>query len=171
MILNKFRDKSIKKKIDKELIDSDKTLISISDEKISSILILVDDNSTNYCNQIIAKELNLDISNIKTINFIKKPSNDLNSEEFLTSKDFNWLGKIKNEYIESILKLEFDLLINLSVNNLLLDYLVVLSKATFKVGFSSADNRLYDFMVAVDTNDLTVFSEELKKYLEILNKL
>ena len=171
MILNKFRDKSIKKKIDKELIDPDKTLISISDEKISSILILDDGNSTNYSSEIIAKELNIDVSNIKTINYIKKQKKDSEAEEFLTDKDFNLFGKIKSERAQNIVDTEFDLLINLSENNLFLYYLVLLSNARFKVGFSSSDNRLYNFMVDIDTEDITVFSKELKKYLEILNKL
>ncbi len=171
MILSKIGDKSIKKKIAKELIHSGKPLISISDKKINSILVFIDETVTNNSKQIIAKELNIDISKIKTVNYIKKVPKELDSEEFLTDKDFNWLGKIKNEYIQNLLNSEFDLLIDLSVNNLLLNYLVVLSNAKFKVGFSNTDNRLYDFMIAVETKDVTIFSRELKKYLENLNKL
>ncbi len=171
MILSKFRDKSIKKKIDKELIDSGKTLISISDKKINSILVFTDTTITINSNQIIAKELNINVSKIEIVNYIRKAPKESGAKEFLTENDFNWLGKIKNERIQNLGNSEFDLLINLTTDNLLLDYLVVLSKAKFKVGFSSADNRLYDFMITVNNKDITVFSRELKKYLEILNKL
>ncbi|PHR73999.1 MAG: hypothetical protein COA67_01135 [Lutibacter sp.] len=171
MILSKFKDNSIKRKIERELISSDKPLISISNEKINSILVFVDEFTTKNSSQIIAKELNVDVSKIKIVNYIKNAPKESDSKELFTDKDFNWLGKIKNEYIQNLLNSEFDLLINLSDNNLLLNYLIVLSKAKFKVGFSSADNRLFDFMIAVDTKDVAVFIKELKKYLEILNKL
>ena len=171
MILSKFREKSIRKKITKELVNSDKPLISVSDKKINSILVFTDETTAKGSKQIIAKELNVQISKIKLVNYIKKAPKELKSEELLTDKDFNWLGNVKNEHIQDLVSSEFDLLINLSVNNLLINYLVALSKATFKVGFSRSDNRLYDFMIAVDAKDVTVFSRELKKYLEILNKL
>jgi hypothetical protein len=171
MILSKFRDSAIKKKIEKELLNSDKSLVSISDKKINSILVFIDEKTTNNSNQILAKELNIDISKIKVVDYVNKLPKELSSEGFLTDKDFNWLGKIKSDVVENVINSDFDVLLNLTSNNLLIDYLVVLSKARFKTGFSSADNRLYDFMIAVDNNDITVFSKELKKYLEILNKL
>lgn len=169
MILSKFRSKKIKKYIDKALISSNKPSLSFSDKKINSILVFVDENTINNSVQIIAKELNIDISKIETIIYIKKRMKEENSENVLTENDFNWLGKIKRKYIQNLVNLKFDLLINLTANNLLLDYLVALSKAKFKVGFSNADKRLYDFMI--DTNKVSVFSVELKKYLQILNKL
>lgn len=170
MIIRKFRDKSIRKKIDKEVLSSNKPSSSFSDEKINSILVFTDEN-TKASDKIIAKELNVDISAIRMIAYVSKTTKELDSDKFLTENNFNWFGKIKNEYIQDLVNSEFDLLINLSTNNLLLDYLTVTSKARFKVGFSSADNRLYDFMITVDNKDLTVFSRELKKYLEILSKL
>ncbi|MCF6279405.1 MAG: hypothetical protein L3J14_03575 [Flavobacteriaceae bacterium] len=150
-------------------MNSNKPSSSFSNKKINSVLIFIDEDTTINRNQFFAKELEISVSEVKTINCIKSISKELGSEIFLTEKDFSWLGKIKNEQIQSITKYEFDLLINLTTDNLLSDYLIVLSKAKFKAGFSNADKRLYDFMI--DTDEVSVFSKELKKYLKILNKL
>jgi hypothetical protein len=45
------------------------------------------------------------------------------------------------------------------------------SKAHFKVGFSSVDNKLNHFMINTNAENYKVFVEELFKYLKILNKL
>lgn len=169
MILRKIRNKNIKKKIDKVLVSLNKP--SFSDGKINSILIFSDEDTVKDSNQIIAKELSIDISKVESIIYIKKLANGIDCNDFLTDKDFDWLGKIKNERINNLVNSEYNLLVNLTNNNLLLDYLTVISRATFKVGFSSADNRLYDFMIEVDNSDVIVFSAELKKYLKILNKI
>lgn len=88
------------------------------------------------------------------------------------NKDISWDAKIKPEPILNFVSQEFDLLINyyeeeksplLLVSNL--------SKATFKVGFSSIDKRINHFMLAISMEKPNQFMDELFKYLKILNKI
>ncbi|MDX1463635.1 MAG: hypothetical protein R3359_11300, partial [Marinirhabdus sp.] len=52
-----------------------------------------------------------------------------------------------------------------------LERLVAGSQAKFKVGFSGADDRLCDLLLAIDPREVTAVKAELKKYLGILGKL
>ncbi len=52
-----------------------------------------------------------------------------------------------------------------------LDLITAASKANLKVGISRTDERLYDLIIDVALRDINIFKQELKKYLNILNKL
>ncbi len=56
-------------------------------------------------------------------------------------------------------------------NTVFKKYIVAKSKASFKVGYAEVDDRLYDFMIAVENEEIISFNKELIKYLKILNKL
>jgi hypothetical protein len=45
------------------------------------------------------------------------------------------------------------------------------SKASFKVGFSTIDKRLNHFMIDTNVEKQEVFTNELFRYLKILNKI
>ncbi len=170
MILNGFRRISIRKKIEKELAKP-KTGAIISDKKINSILILANENTDNTIVKIISKELYVESSKIKLLIFKNKLEKETESNNDLNENDFSLFCKIKNKIIKKIIDSEFDLLLNYDDNNLFLNYLTVLSKARFKVGFANSDKRLFNLMIADERNDSSVFNAELKKYLKILNKI
>ena len=52
-----------------------------------------------------------------------------------------------------------------------LNLITAASKANLKVGISRNDERLYDLIIDVALKDINIFKQELKKYLNILNKL
>ena len=45
------------------------------------------------------------------------------------------------------------------------------SKAEFKVGFPSIDERLNHFIIKTEINNYNIFVSELFKYLKLLNKI
>jgi len=91
---------------------------------------------------------------------------------FFCSKDLTWSATFDKLEINAFLDQHFDLLINyydvektplLAVSNA--------SKANFKVGFTSVDERLNHFMIKTTVGDYSLFVAELFKYLKILNKI
>ena len=87
-------------------------------------------------------------------------------------RDLSWTATFEKSDVKDFINHQFDLLINyydtekpglLLVSN---D-----SKANFKVGFSSVDNKLNHFMINTNAENYKIFVEELFKYLKILNKL
>ena len=168
MLLSRIRQNSLKRKIEKEL---GKRRVN-SDEKIVSIFILVDENSETNIEELISSKLDIDNEKIKKVTFIHKNDNkDIENQISVSKKQFSWFGRVKDEKISELIRFQFDLLINLTIDNLYLDYLTAASNATFKVGLSNSDDRLYDLMIDSDLRNISIFSEELKKYLKILNKI
>ncbi len=141
--------------------------------KTDRVLVFLDDIEAE---QTILKGLtsilNVSKEKIELVSFQKR--NQKNSEEILviTAADFGWFGKIKSEKLKIILTNKYDLLINYcKVDNLYTNLLLLQSKTAFKVGFAHLDNRLYDLIIKCNSSDITLFNAELKKYLEILNKI
>jgi 3-methyladenine DNA glycosylase AlkD len=87
-------------------------------------------------------------------------------------KQFNWNGVLQSKQVNDFLENQFDMLIDYTnADTVFKKYLVAKSKAKFKVGLANIDNRLYDFMIALNTNDIRLFNKELVKYLKILKKV
>jgi len=87
-------------------------------------------------------------------------------------KQFNWNGVLQSKQVVSFLENQFDMLIDYTnADTVFKKYLVAKSNAKFKVGLANIDNRLYDFMIALNTSDIKLFNKELVKYLKILKKV
>ena len=73
---------------------------------------------------------------------------------------------------ELFLKTKFDLLINYhEFDKMPLVYSSYLSNANFKVGFTSKDKIVNQFMINTSLENYQLFLDELFKYLKILNKI
>ncbi len=84
----------------------------------------------------------------------------------------NWNGVIKNAVVNQFIETKFDLLVSYyDIEKPILLLITNNSKAQFKVGFSSVDQRLHHLMITTDRANYSVFVRELVKYLKILNKI
>jgi hypothetical protein len=90
----------------------------------------------------------------------------------ITPQTTNWLGFPKKGIAEDFLNTEFDLLLNIALdNNLVLDYLTALSKARFKVGWSPEENNFYDLNINIKgKQDALFLARQQIFYLGQLNK-
>lgn len=87
-------------------------------------------------------------------------------------KDLSWRATFDADGVNEFVACNFDLLINYyDIEKAPLLLVSHLSKASFKVGFSSTDKRLNHFMITTNTENYKVFVDELFKYLKILNKI
>jgi hypothetical protein len=102
-------------------------------------------------------------------NFDKK--DDLSYKHF-TKKDINWSGQFTEPIFQCFLKTPFDLLIGyFNTNNLYLKHAILASQAEFKVGFAGVNSNLYEIEISEEIENITAFTSELKKYLQIIKKL
>ena len=141
--------------------------------KIKNVLIILDDISLKE--EILANlnnNLGIQKNTIETLIFLQKTSKEKDDNHIFSQKDFGWYGKINNEILKNILTKKYDLLINYSKVDSLYNNIVLLhSKTAFKVGFANLDNRFYHLLINCKTSEIALFNKELKKYLEILNKI
>jgi len=92
--------------------------------------------------------------------------------DYFTRKDVNWLGKPVNTYVTDFLKRDFDIVINLCMEeNYTLQYISGLSRASFKVGIAGENHTdYYDFMIEVKAGiPLDDYMKEIIHYLKIIN--
>jgi hypothetical protein len=146
-----------------------------SNKSIQTVGIIFDE-SYFYEKDALVQELVLNGISEMNIEYLVFKDNIKKKENFdyptFSTKDLSWTATFEKSVVKDFINHQFDLLINyydtekpalLLVSN---D-----SKAHFKVGFSSVDNKLNHFMINTNAENYKVFVEELFKYLKILNKL
>ena len=172
MILKAFREKSNQKYINK-LVSSKS--ISVSNKRIESVGVIIDSGEFSDAETLkhFFNELGIQLPKIKIIVFVEEEKKTERLwGNYFSSRDFGWSGRIKYVELQTFLNTEFDALVSFYKGDALeLKIASAASKANFKIGLSGVDNRLFDFILDIDTKDLEVFKTELKKYLIILNKL
>ena len=172
MILKAFKEKSNRKYVNNLLATRQP---AVNNNKIKTIAVLLNTSEFHEFEvfRVYFKELNLTSPKHKIVAFTlddKLEHNKWNTH--FSPKDFGWKGKIKNLDLQSFIDEPYDMLICFFKNEVLqLNMITAASKANFKVGISRNDERLYDLIIDVNLKDINVFKQELKKYLNILNKL
>lgn len=92
--------------------------------------------------------------------------------EFFCLKDLNWLFKPELDFLEVFAEKEFDLLINLSIDDYFpVEYIYALSKARFKIGKHSDNYEYADLSIDIkDSRDINYLVQQISYYLKIINK-
>jgi len=141
--------------------------------KIKNILIFVDDVSeVSVIKNEIFQQLKFNENEVKIIVYQQNKTKSEIECPTISPKNFGWYGKLKQEKFPFSLTKKYDLLINYSkVDHLYLNLLLLQMNISFKIGFSHFDKRFYNLLVNCDTTDISIFTNEIKKYLTILNKL
>lgn len=98
--------------------------------------------------------------------------NPLPDTNTLTVRDINWWGLPKPEKTEDFLNIQFDILFNIATQqNLILDYLTLISKAKFKVGSTDNESNFFDLNINIEKKDDAIYLVKQQIfYLVQLNK-
>ena len=172
MPLGKLKQQSLLKHFKKELKKLPETRTP-NQKKIHSVAILTTEVISSEIN--IAKYLKESIDSVRNIHiysYRKYKKSDPITYKHFTEKDFFWSGKVKDPSFESFIDNPFDLLIcYYNEKNLYLELAAVQSKASFKIGFSSPQTKIFDIMVEDDPKNIEAFFKVVKEYLHLLNKI
>ncbi|MCT4628654.1 hypothetical protein [Winogradskyella sp.] len=172
MILKAFKEKSNQKYINK-LLSVRKAIVNNNKIKVVAVLLNADEFNDSEVFRRYFKDLNLISPKHKIVTFVNDNKYEGSQwETYYTPKDFGWKGKINNTDLQLFIDETFDVLISYYKNETPeLNLITASSKANLKVGLSRNDERLYDLIIDVNPKDIEIFKKELKKYLNILNKL
>lgn len=167
-----FKERKLKSKTNTNIANRN---VSNRNRKINTIGFLLDASIKIKEESLVSfsKLLDLKEKDVQIFKFLenkkKIPSLQINE---VTLKDFNWLGTLTNKNASQFLDKNFDLLIGIyPKENVYLNWMMSASKANFKVGFKDSKNDIFDLIIQVDVSQLDIFKTELKKYLQVLNKL
>ena len=145
-----------------------------SPDKIKTVGLIIDETYFNDKEQLI-EALNAEGMEEKSITLLLYHDKNKKRDTKFTSfslKSVSWAGAIGDQEIKDFKAKNFDLLISYyDVEKAPLLLVTQRSKAKFKVGFSTIDKRINNFMIQTTVENSTVFIEELFKYLRILNKI
>jgi hypothetical protein len=172
MFLNYLKDFSTKKIVKNHLSNA---RLSPASGRIKTVGILFDETYF-YEREALVAELvanGIEPGNIEILVFKDKvKKNETFDYPVFSHKDFSWTATIDKAEVKAFIAKDFDLLINYyDTEKAALLLVSHLSKAHFKVGFTSVDKRLHHFMIDTNAENYKVFADELFKYLKILNKL
>ncbi|MFT5761630.1 MAG: hypothetical protein ACI8WA_000747 [Polaribacter sp.] len=172
MAFGKFKEQFLFKKFQKELNLTPETRTPNSKE-IHSVAILTSNKLHEEID--IAEHVKNSIESVRNVHVYcyraHKKSDPISYKHF-TEKDIDWNGNIRDPSFESFLESPFDLLIGyFDKNNLYLEYCALKSKATFKIGFSKVNDKIFDLLISEDPKNIDSFIVVIKKYLELLHKI
>ncbi|HJS00296.1 MAG TPA: hypothetical protein VJ780_05110 [Flavobacterium sp.] len=143
--------------------------------RIKTVGVIVDETYFTQTKALV-KELVLNgiaEENIELLLYKRKTIADFSSSVTkLVPGHLDWKGQIKNQSVNDFLAKDFDLLISYyDVDKAVLLVATHESKAKFKVGFSTIDKRINNFMIKTNSDNYKIFIQELFRYLKILNKI
>lgn len=172
MFLDFFKDFFLKRKLRNSYVQNPHFPTT---NKIENIGVLIDETYFLETENLVKNLVDFGFSknNIHILlfrNTIKK------TDQFVfpifSNKDLKWDGSNENQEVIHFTNQKFDLLINYyDVEKAALMLVSAQSKAGFKVGFSSIDKRLNQFMIQSNVENYQIFISELLRYLKILNKI
>ncbi|MFD0861879.1 DUF6913 domain-containing protein [Sungkyunkwania multivorans] len=123
---------------------------------------------------LLYEALNLKSNALSVISYFedKKQSQEFSGLSFCDN-DFGWKGSVIGEDLKQFLLQPYDLLINYYDDNgkIGLQLASVHTKKSFATGFYGINESLNDIIIHSDIESYKDFILELKKYLEILNKI
>lgn len=172
MILKGFKEKSNKKYIDTTL----KKRIVVGDtNKVKKVGVLVSIEEPIDYNMFrtLSEDLGIEENKVEVIAFTseKKTENCLFKPTY-NSKDLGWKGGMRHQELQAFVNTEFDVLISYYKQGITgLKLITTASKAKFKVGVLTEDERFNDLIIKTELMDFEGFRSELIKYLDILNKI
>ncbi|WP_367891365.1 DUF6913 domain-containing protein [Flavobacterium pectinovorum] len=137
---------------------------------IQTVGLLVDESKIRYAKELISELILKGIKpeNIKIVQYRGKlKKKKTYSETTFGKKHINWKGRITVDFLNEFVETEFDLLISYyEVEKPILMMITSKSKAKFKVGFASVDEKLNRWMINTDLENYKLFISELFKYLK-----
>lgn len=169
MFLRGFKKKSNQKFINK-LLSQASSKHPIADLQTIGVLLNYEEFDDFEAFTKLFKELGLTSPKCRVAAFIQDEKQITSTwNTYFIPKNIGWNGKILSVDLESFIKTDFDILIGYYTKGDVETSLVTaLSKAKFKIGLKGADQRIFDLVINVETNQLNIFKKELKKYLKIL---
>ena len=150
-----------------------------SAQKIGILYFVEDERTYKFIKQFIKDILEEGVRDVIALGFVgdrEMPhyiAVNINTD-FFTNKDLNWFKKPSSPYITNFIENEFDILIDLSLQDIFpLTYVLGASNAQYKVGKGiDAKQHLLDFMLNIEkTKGIEFLIEQINHYLSTINSI
>ncbi|WP_431245016.1 DUF6913 domain-containing protein [Flavobacterium sp. P21] len=168
MFLNYIKELFVKKSLKNSLNHNVESEVFTSN--IQTIGLLIDESEFSKSEELINELIKHEIAskNIKVVIYKDKfEKKKAYSRPTFGKTHINWRGEFSESFLNEFLEQEFDLLISYyEIEKTILMLMTNRSKAKFKIGFSSVDQRLNRWMINTEIEKYKVFVSELFRYLK-----
>ncbi len=159
-------------------VSRSKKLINLNEAKTIAIVYNVTSQTAFRTVKTMVKDLTTKQRQVMALGFINRKSIPnycvaANSGYYFNLRDLNWYGGPKNDYLKEFIRKEFDILIDLTMEDVfILKYITRLSRSKLKVGkYSKLHEKYFDLMIKVDKSaSMEDLIEHILHYLLILKK-
>ena len=161
-----------------KLVKRRKQLVNLHEAKTICIAYNVTSQEAFRTVKTMVKDLTTKQRQVMALGFINRESIPnycvaANSGYYFNQRDLNWYGGPKNDYIKELINKEFDILIDLTLEDVfVLQYVSGLSRSKLKVGrYSKTHENYFDLMINLKkTATLEDFIDHVLHYLIILKR-
>lgn len=172
MFLKFLKNFILKRKLKNSLLNVNN---NSSTDKIVTVGIVTDESYFKDRESLVQELVSngIEPGNIKILIYKDKiKKNEESAYPIFSLNNVNWEGVVTKEEVKEFAETNFDMLISYyDIEKAALLLVTQQVKANFKVGFSTIDKRLNHFMINTIAENYHVFSNELFRYLKILNKI
>ncbi|MCY2687735.1 DUF6913 domain-containing protein [Salinimicrobium sp. TH3] len=146
---------------------------SVAEGKVCKLGIILEDGSDESVKQFLKlkEDLNLKQQEVKIVFCGKKSvKNDTFEWPEISREDFGWKGRV-SEKASAFIDAQFDVLVSFTASeNKMASFLVSVTRARLKVGREkTSEKSIFDLNISAELSEAGIFTEEIKKYLKILN--
>jgi len=152
--------------------DTQRGTVSYINSKSIGIIFSMDDKKKHDAIKKFVKTLEEDGKEVEVLGYLgKKKENHEFLFDFFTSKDINFWGNYTSDEVTNFARKQFDYLFHIDLKpEVLIHGILALSKAKCRVGkYSEGNDKLYEMMVDVKSNDYDSIIHEMYRYTSILN--
>ena len=177
--MSKFKDQLLIQRFKREqaqLVRNRKTFNLNNAKTIGLLFFIENNNKYKHALETIKsfQEKNLKVQALGFINEKNYPAyfHPMIYFNIFTLKDINWYGKPKTNTVQNFIKMDYDILIDMSAgDHFILKYIAGLSAARFKVGrFGDENDKYYDLMIMMDKNlRFDDYINQVIHYLNLIN--
>ncbi|MBC5837991.1 DUF6913 domain-containing protein [Flavobacterium muglaense] len=172
MFLNYIKEFIVKKSIKKRLLN---VKTSLESGVVKKVGLIIDERYFSKADLVIQELLKNGIleQNLEVLFYKDRwKKSDSIAKIKCSAQDLNWNGSLSGATLNNFINNDFDLLISYyDVEKAILMVVTQESKARFKVGFPKVEKGLNDLLINITTENHSVFTQELFRYLKILNKI
>lgn len=179
-IIERFREYIASRQLARELQDIRRSKINVPLDQARNIGILYSINDEDTYNRILnfIKTIKTDQRSVICIGLLNDKNiptyiNQSVYNSIISLKDLNWYLKPVNQYVNNFYKEDFDLCVNLSLeDHYPLHYIMAHCQSKFKAGkFSERYKDCYDLMIKPeDSMNQQDFISNMMHYLDIINR-
>ena len=140
----------------------------------SRVIILIDVDTFNE-ESVLKNYNNVFQDYVKNTDVVKftlqKKKIKENPDALISTRAISLTGEFNNKVLKKVISQEYEYVFQFfDQNHLYLNYLLAKTKASLRIGFENNHQQLTDLSIKSNKEDLALFFNEAKKYLQIIKK-